>query len=75
MREHMKRVVEEKAQLDERISRLTSFIDDANKREELFVPAPELVRLMSQLHHMVSYAAILGERIRVEQADHDSQPE
>jgi len=60
MEAHQVRVVDEKAALDEKISRLTAFmggtifasLDDAERS-----------RLSIQLQHMEGYSAILGQRI------------
>lgn len=60
MAPHQERVVAEKAELDEKIDKLTSFIDTP-----VFagLDEAEQERLVRQLHHMGHYTAVLGERI------------
>lgn len=57
---HQQRVVDEKAELDEKMDKLTAFMDTP-----IFatVPAAEQERLVMQLMHMGSYTAVLHERI------------
>lgn len=61
MQPHQQRVVSEKAELDERIDKLTAFIDTP-----IFagLDVAEQERLVRQLHHMGMYTAVLAERIR-----------
>lgn len=60
MQPHQQRVVDEKAELDAKIDKLTAFIDGP-----IFsgLPEAEQERLVRQLHHMGHYTAVLGERI------------
>lgn len=60
MLEFQQRVVDEKAALDEKIAKLAAFYDSPRFRP---VNPTEQWRLTTQLHMMVSYSAILGERI------------
>jgi|GEM_PF-1049726 len=57
---HQQRVVDEKAELDERLAKLRTFFDTA-----IFggLDAAEQSRLRQQAHAMACYSAILGERI------------
>ncbi len=61
MQPHQQRVVDEKAELDEKMDKLTAFIDTP-----VFsgLDAAEQERLVRQLHHMGHYTAVLAERIR-----------
>lgn len=58
---HQQRVVEEKAELDDKLAKLKSFIDDSAIFEGL--PAAEKERLVRQHSCMTEYSDILGERI------------
>jgi hypothetical protein len=60
MQPHQQRVVDEKAELDERRKKLGEF-----KNTDLFVSLPwqEQERLNTQAHIMTMYSAVLGERI------------
>ena len=62
MQPHQQRVVDEKAELDAKIDKLTAFIDGP-----IFygLPEAEQERLVRQLHYMGHYTAVLGERIAV----------
>lgn len=62
---HQKRVVEEKAALDDLIQRLAAFIDTFDKGFSVFasLPEPERMRLYGQHRAMTAYSTILGERI------------
>lgn len=60
MQEFQKRVVEEKAELDSKMDRLTAFIDTPIFKS---LPEAEQERMVRQLHHMGEYTAVLGERI------------
>ena len=57
---HQYRVIEEKADLDVKMDKLTAFIDTP-----VFggLPDAEKDRLTRQLHFMGQYTAVLGERI------------
>lgn len=61
MLDYQKRVVEEKAELDEKLSKLTDFVRSDFFSEE--VNALEQARLVNQRKAMQSYSDILGERI------------
>lgn len=58
---HQQRVLREKAELEERLSKLCQFINDNPLFEEL--NGAEQKRLIQQSTHMTDYAVILGERI------------
>lgn len=60
MEPHQQRVVEEKAELDDRRAKLGEF-----KSTDLFasLPCSERERLNTQAHIMTMYSAVLGERI------------
>lgn len=60
MQGYQQRVVEEKAELDERITKLFAFIGSGDYVE---LATDERMRLQRQLSHMMSYRDILGERI------------
>jgi hypothetical protein len=62
---HQQRVVNEKAELDEKILKLSAFINTFDKPYSKFaaLPEPERARMYAQLRAMVEYSAILGERI------------
>lgn len=60
MQPYQQRVVEEAAQLDERIDKLFAFTASPNFR---LVPEDERTRLLRQLRAMGAYSAILHERI------------
>lgn len=62
---HLQRVVTEKAELDEKIDKLAAFIETFDKPFSVFamLPEPERQRLYAQRRAMVTYSAILGERI------------
>jgi hypothetical protein len=62
---HQQRVVDEKAELDDRIQKLAAFIDTFDKGFSIFagLPEPERVRLYAQHRAMTTYSTILGERI------------
>lgn len=57
---HQQRVVTEKAELDEKIGKLTAFFNT-----EMFanLDDAEIERLQRQADHMSAYSAVLGERI------------
>ena len=59
------RVVYEKAELDEKITKLAAFIETFSAPFSVFgaLPEPERYRLYAQHRAMVAYSAILGERI------------
>jgi len=60
MKPHQERVIEEKAQLDERLAKLNEF-----GRGTIFpnLPAAEQERLQRQSKIMDQYSVVLGERI------------
>lgn len=60
MEPHQLRVVEEKKELDEKLSKLSSFL-----QTQIFASLPEAeqIRLNRQENIMKEYAGILGERI------------
>lgn len=60
MQPHQQRVVDEKAELDERLAKLRGFIGS-----DIFLnlDAAEQVRLRMQAVHMAAYSKVLGERI------------
>lgn len=62
MAPHQQRVVDEKAELDERLSKLTAFIADT---AGVFgtLPEDEQDRLIRQRTHMLDYTYVLGQRI------------
>lgn len=57
---HQQRVVDEKAELDEKMDKLTAFMDTPIFSH---LPVPEQERLAQQLMHMGNYTATLHERI------------
>lgn len=60
MQAYMKRVVEEKEQLDERIVKITAFLStDIYKR----LPADEQLRISQQRELMYQYSDVLGQRV------------
>lgn len=60
MLQFQQRVVEEKAELDAKLDRLTTFLADAKVQA---LSNEEQVRLRQQAEVMAHYSAILGERI------------
>jgi len=60
MQPHQQRVIDEKAELDAKMDKLTAFIDTPIFSS---LPAQEQERLVRQLHYMGHYTAVLGERI------------
>lgn len=58
--EYQQRVVNEKNELDVKLSKLMSFLESETYRK---LPADERSRLQGQAHHMAEYSKILGERI------------
>lgn len=62
---HQQRVVDEKAELDEKIARLSAFIESFSAPFSIFggLLEPERQRLYAQHRAMVTYSTILGERI------------
>lgn len=62
---HQQRVVDEKAQNDDRLAKLAAFIDTFDKGFSMFasLPEPERMRLYAQHRVMKELSAILGERI------------
>jgi hypothetical protein len=60
MQPYQQRVVDEKAQLDDRLTKLNEFLA-SEKREGL--PAAEAGRLVAQAEAMGTYSRILGDRI------------
>lgn len=60
MQEYQKRVIDEKAQLDERLAKLSTFFRTVSFEHLLDT---EQQFLTTQMHLMVSYSAVLGARI------------
>jgi hypothetical protein len=71
MPDYITRMVEEKAQLDERLKKLCDF-KYTNRFDHL--PYEEQERLNTQGHFMCAYSAILGERIRFAEAESQEAP-
>lgn len=61
MSPHQERVVDEKSQLDERLTKLAEFID--SNRIYSLLPDAEKLRMARQRASMAEYSAILAERI------------
>lgn len=57
---YQERVIQEKAELDDKIAKLTAFIESANFKK---VDPREQNRLRIQKHWMALYSQVLGERI------------
>ena len=57
---HQERVVIERAELDENITKLSAFLNDEVRTA---IPMDEEVRLRNQLYIMMVYSSILDERI------------
>lgn len=57
---HQQRVVDEKTELDERLTKLIAFFDSS-----IFagLPTDEQGRMKRQADHMTNYSVVLGERI------------
>ena len=60
MQAHQQRVVEERAELVERLSNLYAFIES---EKFLSLPFEERTRLVSQSEYMQRYSEVLGQRI------------
>jgi hypothetical protein len=60
MQPHQERVVAEKAELDEKVSKLDAFIHGPVYSS---LPEPERLRMMRQFCHMKDYSNVLAERI------------
>lgn len=62
---HQQRVVDEKADLDEKVAKLAAFIATFDNPNSVFaaLSEPERHRLYDQHRAMVTYSTILGERI------------
>lgn len=60
MQPHQQRVVAEKAELDEKLTKLRAFI---GSETFLRLDTAEQVRLRMQAVHMAAYSQVLGERI------------
>lgn len=60
MQPHQQRVVDEKHDLDEKLSKLRPFLGT-----EIFagLPGDEQARMQRQVEHMAAYSDVLGERI------------
>ena len=58
---HQQRVVAEKTELDEKLSKLNAFMDGEQFR--IICDSDECDRLVKQRHAMERYSNILGERI------------
>jgi len=64
MQPHQQRVVDEKAELDEKLTKLRAFMpDDESNKIFMGLPQDEKVRLIRQEAVMSEYSEILGERI------------
>ena len=63
MEEYQKRVIEEKAALDEKIKKLEAFLSLPESHMSLYVSEMEKARLNSQYDTMVKYSNILNQRI------------
>lgn len=61
MQEHQVRVVNEKSELDTRITSLSAFIN--TNPEFANINPDEQIRLKRQLHLMIELSGVLGERI------------
>ena len=61
MPEYQQRVIEEKAELDAKLEKLSAFIGDSNRFNGL--DGDERFRLTRQESVMTEYSLILGERI------------
>lgn len=59
---HQQRVVDEKKELDEKISKLTAFVQPSNETFRS-LPNKEAGRLVYQLSIMYEYSQVLGDRI------------
>jgi len=57
---HQQRVVDEKTELDERLTKLIAFF---NSPIFAGLPADEQDRMKRQADHMTSYSVVLGERV------------
>jgi hypothetical protein len=60
MQAFQERVIDEKAQLDDRLDKLSAFLKRASSQQ---VPGPERARLLLQENVMQQYSRILAERI------------
>ena len=60
MQPHQQRVVDEKTELDEKITKLRAFFDNPIYKSLLI---DEQERLDRQLQYMLDYSEVLGERI------------
>lgn len=60
MQPHQERVVAEKAELDDKLTKLTAFFDSTIFSS---LPDEEQTRLRRQAHFMWQYSDVLGERI------------
>ena len=60
MEPHQQRVVDEKTELDERLTKLIAFFNS-----QIFsgLPTDEQDRMKRQADHMTNYSVVLGERI------------
>ncbi len=65
LKPHQQRVVDEKAELDQKLAALTAFIGTSRVGNTIFggLPERERMRLYAQQRVMTEYSAILGERI------------
>lgn len=69
MKKWQKRVVEEKLELDKRISKLNNFICGESNSNFVRLSAKERARLWRQLDAMKLYSEVLGERIEAFKGD------
>lgn len=60
IQEYQQRVIDEKAALDEKLSKLGAYL---NKPHFTSLHYSEQQRMTTQMHLMVSYSAVLGARI------------
>lgn len=60
MQDYQQRVIDEKAELDERLAKLNAFIDGPKWGT---VPDAEQLRMLRQSRLMMGYSSVLGERI------------
>jgi hypothetical protein len=61
MEAYQQRVIDEKRELDEKLTKLKAFITDGDRFFQ--VPELERERLVRQLQHMADYSSVLRERI------------
>jgi hypothetical protein len=69
MQDYQKRVIEEKADLDDRLLKLRKFISVGNATYDA-LPHPEKARLVRQVLAMGDYSQVLKERIDAFEVSH-----